>query len=673
MGEFYSKKSCFVSFFLICIYLALSTSLVLAKTAKPSRTKLPKQFSQPLAKPSQTQQIKTLNPNNLEKEAYRIWLDWHQAQKQGKNLAIPQFSVLTSLDKEEANRVLTIWEQAQTKAYWTVEEEEMYKVWLEYCRDQQQGITTEMPTLTHPSDARLEQQKLAITHWRRAESRAKRTVEKEAINRPKPTDQMQAEQASNITESNSLPNVVIDDETRHKAARSISPLLDVPTSQPTSGFNQVAFNQSRGISDVSAYSRNSPQPSHLQTNSPEAVMINNNQLLAEMNTETTKAKKLVNIETAKHLVDRHDSQQPQTNLNPSTSSGSQLVRRFVYGSQGPISMSQLINGQWVTSYFIYDGDGNVRALTDPNGNVTDTFDYDAFGNLINRTGNTPNNHLYHAEEFDSDLGMYYFRARFLNTATGRFFTQDSFEGSNFVPASLHKYTYTHNNPINNTDPTGNSITSIAAASIDALTLFTIPTAQVNSLFNQGGATPSFLGTDLKSVDQGLREARERTANNPQCDTALFSPRYLGLSPNVYSLNPLVSKLNFTNVFDGRNSTYTPLVPGNPQKLSIKELFKQNKGVAAVTTLYNNQPTVFLNQPFFSFSDFPQFARATILLHESVHPFANLEDLDYGNTVKDGSFFLNTTIASGCYSNLFENPVFRERLFGNLTSLDLNKR
>ena len=34
---------------------------------------------------------------------------------------------------------------------------------------------------------------------------------------------------------------------------------------------------------------------------------------------------------------------------------------------------------WVDRLFVYDGGGSVRALTDLEGNITDTFSYDAFG------------------------------------------------------------------------------------------------------------------------------------------------------------------------------------------------------------------------------------------------------------------------------------------------------
>ena len=40
----------------------------------------------------------------------------------------------------------------------------------------------------------------------------------------------------------------------------------------------------------------------------------------------------------------------------------------------------------------------MRTLTNSVGSITDTNDYDAFGNKINSTGSTPNNYLYRGEE-----------------------------------------------------------------------------------------------------------------------------------------------------------------------------------------------------------------------------------------------------------------------------------
>jgi RHS repeat-associated protein len=86
--------------------------------------------------------------------------------------------------------------------------------------------------------------------------------------------------------------------------------------------------------------------------------------------------------------------------------------------------------------------------------VTDTYDYDAFGNKINSTGTTPNNYLYRGEQWDSDLGLYYLRARYYNPLTGRFMSRDPNEGTPVIPATLHKYLYTGGDPVNRIDPRG---------------------------------------------------------------------------------------------------------------------------------------------------------------------------------------------------------------------------
>jgi hypothetical protein len=49
------------------------------------------------------------------------------------------------------------------------------------------------------------------------------------------------------------------------------------------------------------------------------------------------------------------------------------------------------------------------------------------------------------------------RARYFNPNTGRFWTRDTDDGDNEDPLSLHKYLYAWDNPVNNTDPSGNAV------------------------------------------------------------------------------------------------------------------------------------------------------------------------------------------------------------------------
>jgi RHS repeat-associated protein len=114
-----------------------------------------------------------------------------------------------------------------------------------------------------------------------------------------------------------------------------------------------------------------------------------------------------------------------------------------------------------TRFYVPDGHGSVRLLTDTAGAVTDTYTYDAFGILLAQTGNTTNWFRYAGEYYDPDLGLIHLRQREMNPNTGRFWTADSFEGYQTDPLSLHKYLYAHADPVNNIDPSGHeSLVSI---------------------------------------------------------------------------------------------------------------------------------------------------------------------------------------------------------------------
>ena len=103
-------------------------------------------------------------------------------------------------------------------------------------------------------------------------------------------------------------------------------------------------------------------------------------------------------------------------------------------------------------YYIYDGHGNTRLLTNAAGTVTDRYAYDACGNLLKKEGDTENDFLYTGEQYNANTGLYYLRARYMDPSTGTFISMDSYPGSLYDPVSLHKYLYA--NPVKYTDPTG---------------------------------------------------------------------------------------------------------------------------------------------------------------------------------------------------------------------------
>ena len=127
-----------------------------------------------------------------------------------------------------------------------------------------------------------------------------------------------------------------------------------------------------------------------------------------------------------------------------------LVVTYTYGRR---LISQRRPGV-ATNFYGFDGHGSVLFLLDSAGNVAATYTYDAFGTLIQTSGSATNNYLYCGEQFDSDLGRYYLRERYLNPDLGRFLTADPAAGNDESPSSLHKYAYVHGDPVNNVDPSG---------------------------------------------------------------------------------------------------------------------------------------------------------------------------------------------------------------------------
>lgn len=162
-------------------------------------------------------------------------------------------------------------------------------------------------------------------------------------------------------------------------------------------------------------------------------------------------------------------------------------------------LSKLETGNSQLSYYGYDGHGSVRFLTDVAGAVTDTYDYDGFGNLIGSTGSTPNNYLFAGEQYDATLGLYYNRARYLDVRTGRFWGMDAHEGNNPDPRSLHKYVYVESDPTNKIDRSGHeSLAEVAVVTAVIATLALNTITLLTFLNNTAAANESIDGFILSA-------------------------------------------------------------------------------------------------------------------------------------------------------------------------------
>ena len=101
--------------------------------------------------------------------------------------------------------------------------------------------------------------------------------------------------------------------------------------------------------------------------------------------------KTVNGVTTQYLVedDVNPTGYPQVLDELTGPIGSAAVSRtYTYGLQR-ISQVQFISGWVLPSYYQYDGGGSVRQLTNSVGAVTDSYEYDAFGNSFTKTEQRP--------------------------------------------------------------------------------------------------------------------------------------------------------------------------------------------------------------------------------------------------------------------------------------------
>ncbi len=105
-----------------------------------------------------------------------------------------------------------------------------------------------------------------------------------------------------------------------------------------------------------------------------------------------------------------------------------------------------------TTFYEADGLGSVTSLTKSDGTPSSFYSYDSFGNVISSGGRfaAANPVQYTGREFDSETGLYYYRARYYDPSVGRFLSEDpaGFAGG------INRYAYVRNSPINLTDPFG---------------------------------------------------------------------------------------------------------------------------------------------------------------------------------------------------------------------------
>ena len=101
------------------------------------------------------------------------------------------------------------------------------------------------------------------------------------------------------------------------------------------------------------------------------------------------------------------------------------------------------------SYYQRDEQLSTVFVTDGQGEIRNSYQYDAFGIPLETTEQLNNRIRYTGQQYDELTQQYYLRARYYNPVAGRFMQEDVYQGD-----GLNLYAYCGNNPVVYDDPSG---------------------------------------------------------------------------------------------------------------------------------------------------------------------------------------------------------------------------
>jgi RHS repeat-associated protein len=239
-----------------------------------------------------------------------------------------------------------------------------------------------------------------------------------------------------------------------------------------------------------------------------------------------------------------------------------------------------------TDYYLSDALGSVRQMTDGSGAVTYAASYSPYGEVLSSAGESTTSFGFTSEATDV-TGMVYLRARYYSPNLNQFIQPDTIVPDPFQPAEWNKYTYTRDNPVKYTDPTGHFYYDRDAAANYALfwehsynyKQYGLPfmndcTSFVSQALKAGGmpedqnwyfSKPDYLFFDIKHPGSFT------------CNKYPFSPHCgeaWSVTPNLYDYLTSIKHFFYTDI---RGDAFGGLVPQSPTPIPAARLSFVQKG------------------------------------------------------------------------------------------------
>ena len=156
------------------------------------------------------------------------------------------------------------------------------------------------------------------------------------------------------------------------------------------------------------------------------------------------------------------------------------------------------NSAPTVAYILTDHLGSVAVSTNAQGAVTELSDYYPYGSIRLDTGSFKEQRKYIGQEYDVETGLNYLNARYYNSNTGQFISEDPVfweigqtkDGKSVLlnPQAQNSYSYAGNNPIISSDPSGRIFGIDDAAIVIGIGTLAMYAPQITS-FLQSLTTP----------------------------------------------------------------------------------------------------------------------------------------------------------------------------------------
>ena len=139
-----------------------------------------------------------------------------------------------------------------------------------------------------------------------------------------------------------------------------------------------------------------------------------------------------------------------------------------------------------TYYFLTDALGSTRGLVDSDEELTDSYDYKPYGELLAHNGTSDNDFLFTGEQLDQETDNYYLRARYYSPSLARFLSRDTYDGKASDPLSQNHYLYAGGNPVLYVDLSGHCYSMASMSNTIAVMGILGGGAIATGLFNSRG-------------------------------------------------------------------------------------------------------------------------------------------------------------------------------------------